>query len=770
MWLPVPTKVVCEVLLVGSKESVDYIVVEVLTAMTNCISEMGPAEDVMDLSPILPPFFELLNRFLVKGKDDLVISGFECLQETFMFAQPLINDHIPALTEFSLKLLLDPEHDLDESVREAVSDLFMNLIELRALPFVRKKLVKPTLSALIGRIAKEKGCVLQDAFSQDLMKEDEKDGLEEDESAADETLRICQVILDQMANAIPARYLADTLLEMSERAILSRDIDLRKAGYAVLGMTVEGLHSEVRERLEPLLLLIRRGFDESGLHVREAASFALAEICQHSFPEIGHYHPMIIPVAMKGLHDIGFIVRGRCCQVLEFVCSKLKPKEIKPYLTSLIHCLGQLAQGKIPLLKRVAIKALAATAIATGSEFRCFTDGVMVYLEPLLISCENDWVKASALVCAGHIALAVGKESFKPSYHTAGMKVVSEALKTENSTLIESSLIYITNIAGVMKKDFESEMKEFFPYIIPIIEEKESFIPEVNEMNTSEDEEDGNIALNLQVRRDDCWISTRVSAITAIGSLAENTKSCFLPYLNQSIDAFITAGDGVLYSVHAEIRCEAISMLKHLIEVQIDASTVPTPALCERLDLPEPVKLVTTEVLKQCFYILDCDNQIEVVSNAVLTIDAVLKRLGVAVLDLPVIEYCKRIAQPCSIILNREILKYFNECGPCQATDISDGFDETNEENDTESNTDKENLIHLLENISNLIGTLAKILENNFIPSFDQLNVQLLKFTNSSRSEAELNMVISCFAKVFDGIGSSSIKYADSVLNVLKRI
>ncbi len=765
--LPFTTQLICEVLLIGCQDSADAIAEAALTAIAKCLPVLEHNSDLMALSPIFPPFLELLRRCLENGEDELVVSGFESLQETFSFEQPLINEHIEAIVRFILELLLDTELDHDRSVKDAASDTLVYLIERRGKQFVKKKLVKPTLLMLLGCIAQENGCVLQDSLSQQTRKREQGD-VNENEENENATLESCQSLIDKMAKVIPAKSFAAIVFEMSDEAISSTDIGKRKAGCFLLGTVIEGLRDSARERIDELLQLLVQGLEDSDLHVREAAAYALGQFAEHAYPEVYFYHHVIIPAGIKGLNDEGLIVQVHCCYALEHLCEQLQPSTIKPYLSTLVSHVGQLAQSKILSVQEAAVCALSTTATAAEKEFLPYTDEMMAFLEPLLVlSDDREEIWSAAIGCVGHIAIGVGKDLFKPEYYELGMKAVMEGLNSENHKITESSLIHIANMAKLMKKDFEPKMKDLMPYIFAIFDEKEFEIANGNDEDGIDEDENDEGEQEIKIRLGDVegMLFKKVAAVAALGCLAEHTKSCFLPYLDEARNIFTRSDGGALFSVSADIRSEAASVFHQFIEIPCDLASIPTPAPCERLELPEDVRELAALVLMHCFHIVDHDDEKKVASEAIDSIGSVFKRLGVAVFDLHVREVYNPEKKLCSTVLTQRILTYLDERGNCQTVNKFDDGDDDDDEGD-EGEDDHTDLV--MASLGDMIGILAKVSGPDFVPYFNKFHPKLLKFTQSSRSQPDRSIAICCYAEVFEGLGSASLSYSDSIIPVLQ--
>jgi len=663
-----PTQLISEVLVAGCEDSVDSVAKAAAAGVINCIRALQVVKQgVMNFSPVVPPFLRVLHRCLANEEDNAVILGFQHLRMTFFFPEPLINDHFEALTELIFTILLDPHQDSYEPVvKQEAQSTFIHLIRVLSKQFAQKDLVRPTLFRLMNRISEEKGCVIKN-----------------ENEPVNDVLQPCRILIGAMAAEIPAKYFAHIAFQMAEEALSSSDnVGMRKAGFTVIGIIVLGLSTEARERIKITLPLLLEGLSDGDLHTREAATFAVRQYAYHCNPEICFFCETIIPAMVKGLNSNEVVVQRHCCDTIEDLSTNLRKDALVPFLSSLVHSIGQLAQSNSPYLQEGALRALTAVAATTGTEFQSYTDETMTFLEPLLMmDCGSEADNCSgALSCLGNIAVAIGKDQFQSCHYELGMKAVMEFLKSGKSEFMESALIYIANMSELMGKDFESSMKDIMPFIFEALNESELIIPqnednndeEMNGHDEDEDEEEEDEhddvseakEVTILVQGSESFINKKLSAITAIGYLARHTKSCFLPFLHQTITTFTSEDARVLYSFHVDIRAKAISVLPDFIVVMTDATNLPFPTKNERLTLSQDVQDVAELLLQQCFSKLDYDNEKKVVSTTVLSLGDIIDRLGASVLDI-----CnKDKGGKYLILLSQTILTYLNENSPCQMT------------------------------------------------------------------------------------------------------
>lgn len=724
-----------EVLVAGCEDSVYAVAKAAAAGVMNFISTLQAVkEGIMDFSPVIPSFLGVLRRFLANEEDALVILGFEHLQLIFTFPEPIINDHIEAIIEFIFSIFLYSDRDYDRSLKDVAADTFISLLQTQE--FLKQEFIERTLSRLINRIAEEKGCVVN------LSQEDAKNNV----------IRYCHEMIGVMAEEIPANCFVDIAFKIPEKALSSSDGGLRQAGFVVLGVTVASLRNESRERIETILPLLIEGLSDEDLHTREAASFALAQYAHYCYSEVNHYQHLILPAMIKVLDSNELVVARQCFSALGNLFQQVNSNTIKPYLSALVQCVGPLAQSNSPYIQAGAFSALSSIVSAAGTEFQPYADEIMPFLEPLLaIECES--VCCEALVCLSRIALAVGKDQFKPCYYELGMKSCMEFLKSQSRRLKDTAFTHIGDMAELKGKDFEASMKEVMPYIFEALNENEVIIQKVYN-----DDGEATNQTKVYIQKDPTFVQKKVTVITAVGSLARHTTSCFLPYLQPIILIFIAEDARILHSFNVEIRLKAILVLSELLEMVADLANLPVPSKNERLKLPDQVLDVLEMVLLHCFDGLDRDHVKKVVSKVILILVSILERLGASVLDMNIpYEYDEGVKV--SILLAQRILTFLNGKGPCQK------IQPLYEDDDDEGEEDKSNYF-LMDSFYKLIGTLAKVLSGDeFITYFDQFQSQLLRF---SQSQTEHNMAICCYADVFESLGSLSMKYADSILPVLK--
>lgn len=82
----------------GCQDPASKVAVEALSATSTYIKGIGNDPEVMHLTPVIKPLFEVLGRCLRNHDEDIVCEGLGLIQECFELEQPLINDFVEVST------------------------------------------------------------------------------------------------------------------------------------------------------------------------------------------------------------------------------------------------------------------------------------------------------------------------------------------------------------------------------------------------------------------------------------------------------------------------------------------------------------------------------------------------------------------------------------------------------------------------------------------------------------------------------------------------
>lgn len=743
----------------GCQDASTNVAEAALSATSSLIKELGRDQEVMALQCVINPMLAVMSACLRNGSDDTVIEGLDVIQEACLLEQPLVNDHLEVIVQFSLSILQTKEYE--SGVKQSAGQTLINIIEFRPKLLAKKNLVGPVLATLMEMIAKQDSSAAGSLFSFNA-----RDGILGDESDDDEdepemdVQRLAQTTIDCMAINVPSKYFVEPALALCAQGMSSPDSHMRKAGCAVLGVIAEGCSDRIRESLDSILPLLLQLVQDPEFYVRECACFALGQFSEHCQPDILHHNETVLPVIFQALDDPRPTVQGTSCYVLEYFCESLQPATLRPYLNPLMTRLANLLQSSQKSTQEMALTAIAATAVAAEIDFLPYTETICGILGNLIFSTEPNMfaIRGRALECLGHIAVAIG-DTYFVRYFESGMQSATQGIQLNDESLKEHSFVFIANCAKVMHKAFEPYMPSLVPYLLEVISESELVLLQPGEDGEDEDadeegegaDEDGNYRVHVE----EGFINAKKAALTALGALAEHTNELFYPYLGNALETLMTEDIGAIYSLHEVIRAEALSITQYMVSVALKHNGInDKPKFGEVLALNEiSVRIVASAMSAFTACLLTDDDKLPV-SYATEATVGVLRQVGVVALQLPGADNT-----PIANNLMKAIHQILAEKAPCQEKYEGDAENEEDED-------DHDNLV--MDAITDLIGELAKVLGANFVVYFDEFQKLLLKFTKPSRAHTDRSMAIGCYAEVIAEIGPASLKYVDLLMPMIQ--
>lgn len=130
----------------------------------------------------------------------------------------------------------------------------------------------------------------------------------------------------------------------------------------------------------------------------------------------------------------------------------------------------------------MAVAALAATAVAAEEEFAPYIAGVSSLMAKLMSLNEEKLysLRGRALECMGHMAIAVGKENFRP-YFQETMRCACEGLTFDSTDLHEFAYAVFANLSKVMGEEFAPVLGELVPHLVKVIGQDEGQLEQADE-------------------------------------------------------------------------------------------------------------------------------------------------------------------------------------------------------------------------------------------------------------------------------------------------
>lgn len=354
-------------------------------------------------------------------------------------------------------------------------------------------------------------------------------------------------------------------------------------------------------------------------------------------------------------------------------------------------------------------------------------------------------LRGRALECMGHIAIAVGKENFKP-YFAATMQCACEGLTYDSTDLHEFAYALFANLAKVMGDEFAPVLGELVPHLVKVIGQDEGQLEEAEDEKTGEfnalddsDDEDegGNYVLHVRT----ALLEAKKGAITAIGEMAAHTGAAFVPFLEDSMAVLKKAAD----NWHPLIKQECADALPSLVipsvvqnhggEVSWEKGDVAGVS-----PLSAHTTAVATAVLGELIKMMNDDDK-EVVGKACEGVQSVIEVCGPHALSI-VANECLEIA-----------FSLLSKAAPCQLHE-----DEYAEEFDDDDDHDS-----FMTNVCDLVGSFGRVMGPHFVQYLPKFLPPICAYAKSSRPPSDRSMAIGCLGELAQELGSGISEHWQTV-------
>lgn len=756
------TATIANLIVQGCQDPSTKVAVEAMEATSTYVRFLGKAKEIMLLVPVMKPLFEVMARCLANKDEDLVCEGLTLIQECFELEEPLINDFVTDIVNFCLSIVNGA--DIEDDLLQSAGQTLIATMQYRPKLFAKNGLVGPTLSVLMGIIARSDPSAFEALYQLADKLDDEEDD-DQDFNPEFARQKMAQMIMDYMAINVPDKYFMDVALTLISQGITSPDPQMRKAGCAVLGVIAEGCCDSMRERLDAIVPVLLSAFSDPEYYVRECACFAMGQFAEFMQPEILTFNQAVLPVVFNALSEPRFTIQGHACYILENFCENLQPKTLRPFLGALMTKLVELVQSDKGMTKEMALSAISSTAVAAETEFIPYTAATCQVLQPLLFLTEPKVfnIRGRALECLGHIAIAVGPEVFAP-YFEIGMQSATQGVSINNEDLKEHAFLFITNSSKCMKAQFTPYLPSVVPFLCEVAQEAE-VVHTVDDDDDDEEEEEAEPGVaedddfdpnDLHVNLTEGFVNTKRAAVIALGALAEHTGQAYFPFLQTAMEAVMTEDMGSAFSLHEDIRAESFMTLPRFIKCALlTVGITAPPSQGQVFPLNEQITKIVSQSVVICLSAIEEDEDKPAVAAAVEALELILKEVGVVALHMS--DFDEKNPQVIIARLMNLLLMLLAEKTTCQTSTEADAHDEEDDGN-------SENAVMIA--TTDLITTLARLLREEFKVYFDEFHKYLIKFAKPNRLYSDRTMAVGCYADVLACLGPASLTYADSVMPI----
>lgn len=449
---------------------------------------------------------------------------------------------------------------LEENTRQLALEFLITFIEN-----------KPTLSKNIpGFVGSFVLVLLQIMLDMEETTIEEWNETKDDEDQDDIPI-VAQEILDRLCLALKGDSIVPVIFEHIPKFVASKENwKCRHVGLMALSMIGEGCSEFLKPHLDKIIGMILPLFSDENPRVRWAAANTAGQMSTDFGPKFQrNFHTEIIPRLAQLLDDTANPkVQSHAAAALVNFCEKFEGKLLVPYLHDILSKLLNLLKNQQPHVKEQAITAVASIAGCAEKHFVPYYDSFFPILKEIIVnsvSKELRMVRAKTIECVSLVAIAVGKEKFKPDV----VPVMDLLGQIQNSGLDvddpqrEFILQAWTRISTCLGEDFVPYLKFVMPPLIQTASQKAG-VHVIDDNNEQEEEGwdyvtlgDSKLAIHTSA------LEEKASACNLLLSYASEMKEGFFPYVEEVSKVCVPL---MSFYYHDGVRLAALSIMPQLIQ------------------------------------------------------------------------------------------------------------------------------------------------------------------------------------------------------------
>ncbi|XP_074616822.1 importin-4-like isoform X2 [Acropora palmata] len=525
------------------KESklVPFYTIRALTFLIECVG----TDEVPLVRPLIPKVVAFIDE-IVPLDEDRACDAMEIFDELIESEVSIVAPHLKALVEFCLQIASNSSYGNNLRIKALYFVCWLARVKPKAL--IKNKLLLPTLSVVFPLMASPPN------------EDDESEGCEEDDEDefedGIEASRPCAVasqVLDILALHFPPETVIPPLMQFVMPALNDEDAYKRKAALLALAVLAEGCADYIRNRyLQAALQTICQGLSDGNSVVQNAALFALGQYSEFLQPDISKYSADILPLLFERLVNSSSSGKSsasitRTYYALETFCENLG-EGILPYLPALMEkLLLALKHSSSVQMKELAISAIGATASAAKEAMLPYFPQIVEFIKEYLSnseSIERNLLRVQAIDTLGVLARTIGADNFMPLADECvqhGMRLLEQ---DRDPDLRRCTYGLFASVSTILKTNMGKYLKDIVKFMIDSLQSTEGIVTHyANEEDPSFLLEDEDLGGELEEGDDDevtgysvenAYLEEKEDTCNALGEIAENSGTEFLPYLDES--------------------------------------------------------------------------------------------------------------------------------------------------------------------------------------------------------------------------------------------
>lgn len=714
----------------GLKDGVHYVQVSAVKALGQFLSFLVADNEIEILAPLIPQMLTVAQGCRERGDEETLSVILDVLYDLAYATSKEVSKYLPNTVSLCLECLADA--NLDIGVRDSAALVIATLAEAKPKRFGKEEaMVNAVVEILFQLIEHSNDSAAGALFDSNPSWREE--GEEQDDVTQ---TSMAQGTLDVLARALPKKVIFQIVMSRSVARLTSSEANSRKVGIATIGVIAEGCSEPIREHLDEILPYVLECVKDTLSQVRECACLALGQLSLHCQPEIITYSEQILPAVFVLLDDPIPTVQTTSCFVLDMFCERLEPSDVRPLLDPLVRKLANLLETTTKRsVKEMAVAALAAIAVAAEEEFTPYVTGSAQCMSNFMALNDEKMysLRGRALECMGHIAIAVGRDTFRP-YFAATMQCACEGLKLDYTDLHDYAYAVFANLAKVMGDEFTPALQELVPHLIKVVDQKEGSLERAAAQDYDLDEDNGNYVLQVHTP----IVEAKKGAITALGEMAKHTGAAFAPYLDETMRVLRKSCKD-WHPLTKSSTAEALACLiypsialNHNGDISWNKGSASTNPMSQKTNLlVSAIMTLLVDLMK--------DDYPETVGKACASMQSILETCGPHAL-VPIAPSCLENAH---LLLSRK--------APCFLQEDEDDADGLDDHED------------FLISVSDLLGACARVLGAEFAQYLPQFLPVILSYAKSSRPASDRSMAMATLGYFCEHLQASIAPYFETM-------
>ncbi|KAL1940497.1 hypothetical protein VTO73DRAFT_9069 [Trametes versicolor] len=379
--------------------------------------------------------------------------------------------------------------------------------------------------------------------------------------------------LDRIACALGGGAVLPPAFTFIPAMLASHDWRLRHAGLMAIAAIAEGTSKVMQQELAKIVELVTPMFKDPHPRVRYAACQCIGQLCTDLEEVVQEkFHEQIFAALIPALEAPEPRVHAHAAAALINFCEGVERETLIPYLDSIVERLLKLlnpsadqpaTQPKRYVQEQV-ITTLAMVADASEATFAKHYTSIM----PLLLNVmqnangpEYRKLRVKAMECAGLIAIAVGRDVFRPDSRT----FVELLMRIQNSPPDPNDTMLSHFLIATWAKVCQALGEEFEPYLPVVMQPLLRVAGSKADISIYDDDEehedrDGWESISMDGRQVTVKTSALEDKCQAFETLlihASTLNARFGPYVAQVLELALP---GLRFYIHEGVQ-EACAML-----------------------------------------------------------------------------------------------------------------------------------------------------------------------------------------------------------------